>query len=149
MKRFILLSLISCFMVSMASAQFTSTRGGIKKAQTQQQYGTSQAQKDIKADRQFKEYKRSTATWHEVERARRAMDDAQRKVNDLTANRQAKIEKFNKKLEKISDPVKRASELKKFEEKMEKELLKAQEKFDYAQARYYDALDRYERGSFE
>ena len=97
----------------------------------------------MKLDQEFKQRMRSIATWNELEAATSAMDDAQRRVNNLASSRQAKIEKFNKKLEKITDPIQRAAELKKFEEKLRKEMLDAQKRFDNAQARYYKALERY------
>ena len=136
MKRIILISIFSCFMVSVAFAQ--NSRGSVER------YGTSLAQQDIKADREFKQRKRAYITYNEVEQARYAMEAAQRKVNDLVGNRQAKIEKFSKSLEKISNPDKRASELKKYLDKLEKEYLKAQNQFENAQTRYYNALSRYD-----
>lgn len=143
MKRIILVSIISCFMVSMASAQSVNMRVARRQQQTPQRFGTSPAQREMKLDQEFKQRMRSIATWNELEAATSAMDDAQRRVNNLASSRQAKIEKFNKKLEKITDPIQRASELKKFEEKLQKEMLDAQKRFENAQARYYRALERY------
>ena len=136
MKRIILISIFSCFMVSVAFAQ--NSRGSVER------YGTSLAQQDIKADREFNQRKGAYITYNEVEQARYAMDAAQRKVNDLVLNRQAKIEKFSKLLENISNPLERASELKKFEDELQKEYLKAQNQFERAQVRYFDALNRYD-----
>ena len=136
MKRIILISIFSCFMVSTAFAQ--NSRGSVER------YGTSQLQQAIKAEREFKERQRASITYYEVENARYAMDAAQKKVNDLVLNRQAKIEKFSKLLENISNPLERASELKKFEDELQKEYLKAQNQFERAQVMYFDALNRYD-----
>ena len=130
--------MICCLSFSAAVAQHSSE---IKKSTSQQQFNGRSNNPGIQVNNNWDEAVTEAKARHELESAQFAVESAQRKLNSLAEERQGKDEKFAKKLAKINDPVKREAEKRKYEEKMQKRLVKAQEKYDKAQARAMRALE--------
>ena len=146
MKRTTFILIFCCFAYIVSVAQNTK---GLRKNESQQQFNGLTSREMVLLDDEWKIAQRVYGAKRELYHAEIALESAQRKLNDLIADQQAKKEKFDKKVAKITDPAKRDSEQKKFEEKMQKQAVKIQKQYDEAQLRVLRAQENLDRALVE